>query len=34
VTRYAEEGREIVIVVLNGVGQFLFQRTNHERYIN
>src|SRR5208282_5394201 len=30
VDRYAEEGREIVIVVLNRVGQLLFQRTLHE----
>ena len=34
VTRYAEEGREIVIVVLNRVGQLLFRRTSHERYVN
>ena len=34
VAQYAQEGREIVIVVLNRVGQLLFQRTNHERYIN
>jgi len=34
VDRYAGEGREIVIVVLNRVGQLLFQRTLHERWIN
>lgn len=34
VTRYAEEGREIVIVVLNRVGQFLFERTAHDRWVN
>ena len=30
VTRYAEEGREIVIVVLNRVGQLMFERTPWE----
>ena len=34
VTRYAGEGREIVVVVLNRIGQLLFQRTLHERWVN
>src|SRR5208337_2646807 len=34
VTRYAGEGREIVVVVLNKIGQLLFQRTLHERWVN
>jgi len=34
VARYAEEGREIVIVVLNRVGDVIFKRTCHERWVN
>lgn len=34
VNSYAGEGREIVIVVLNKIGDLMFKRTNHERYIN
>ena len=34
VTRYAEEGREIVIVVLNGVGDLMFKRTPWENRVN
>ena len=34
VTRYAEEGREIVIVVLNRVGQLMFERTPWEHWTN
>ncbi len=34
VTRYAEEGREIVIVVLNKIGDVMFKRTPWERWVN
>jgi hypothetical protein len=34
VTRYAEEGREIVIVVLNKVGDLMFRRTPWENRVN
>ena len=34
VARHAGEGREIVIVVLNGVGQLMFERTLWEHWTN
>jgi hypothetical protein len=34
VTRYAEEGREIVIVVLNKIGDVMFKRTPWENRVN
>jgi len=34
VTRYAGEGREIVVVVLNKIGDLMFRRTAHERWVN
>ena len=34
VTRYAEEGREIVIVVINRVGDEMFRRTPWENRVN
>ncbi len=34
VTRYTEEGREIVIVVLNKIGYLMFKRTPWERWVN
>jgi hypothetical protein len=34
VDRYSGEGREIVIVVLNKIGDVMFKRTAHERWTN
>jgi hypothetical protein len=34
VASHAEDGREVIIVVLNRVGNMMFERTSHERWTN
>ena len=34
VKRYSEEGRDVVIVILNGIGQEMFGRTPWEKWVN